>query len=115
MRFVPSLAVQWEVRQQILWQACCLWFSRLVPRHSRAAPDLSILVKPLEGEGLPENKSLFPGIIMLDTIVIIIHATATKIGRSSNGGTACATADHFCRHMVNCDNDHLLPVNIAVL
>ena len=52
--YCPYL-IQWEVRQQILWQACCLWFSRLVPRHSRAAPDLSILVKPLEGEGLPEK------------------------------------------------------------
>ena len=54
------------------------------------------------------DQPLLSGIVMLDAVIIIVHAATAHISRSSNSRPTGTTADDFGLHMINCHIWHLL-------
>ena len=54
------------------------------------------------------DQPLLSGIVMLDAVIIIVHAATAHISRSSNSRSTGTTADDFGLHMINCHIWHLL-------
>ena len=54
------------------------------------------------------DQTLLSGIVMLNAIIIIVHAATAHISRSSNSRPTGTTADDFGLHMINCHIWHLL-------
>ena len=48
------------------------------------------------------DQTMFPGIVMLDSVIIIVHPTAAHIGGSRNRRPSGSTADDLGFHVINC-------------
>ena len=54
------------------------------------------------------NETMLSGVVMLNTIVIIVHPATAHISRSSNSRPTGTTTDDFSLHMINCHIWHLI-------
>ena len=66
-------------------------------------------ILPLCGGGgwqknLPPSKSLFAGVVVLHSVILVEHPGTAQIGRSSHGGAPGSTADYLSLQMINRHN-----------
>ena len=61
------------------------------------------------------DQTLLSGIVMLNAIIIIVHAATAHISRSSNSRPTGTTADDFGLHMINCHIWYLLSMLSATV
>ena len=52
-------------------------------------------------KNLPPSKSLFAGVVVLHSVILVEHLGTAQIGRSSHGGASGSTADHLGLQMIN--------------